>query len=48
MIVKSEGFKKSDSEKKVATETLKLLESNFYSLEKKRSFIKKIIDNLRN
>ena len=48
LIVKSEGFKKSDSEKKVATEALKLLESNFHSLEKKRSFIKKIIDSLRN
>ena len=48
LIVKSEGFKKSDSEKKVATEALKLIESNFHSLEKKRSFIKKIIDNLRN
>ena len=48
LIVKSEGFKKSDSEKKVATDALRLLESNFYALEKKRSFIKKIIDNLRN
>ena len=48
LIDKSEGFKKSDSEKKVATEALKLIESNFHSLEKKRSFIKKIIDNLRN
>ena len=48
LIFKSEGFKKSESEKKVAIEALKLLESNFYPLEKKKSFIKKIIDNLRN
>ena len=47
LIVKSEGYKKSESEKRVATEALKLLDSNYHSLEMKRSFIKKIIDNLR-
>ncbi len=47
LIVKSEGNKKSESEKRVASEALKLLESNFHTLEKKRSFLKKIIDNLK-
>ena len=46
LINKSEGFKKSDSEKKVATETLKMLENNKLEINEEKSLLKKIIDSL--
>ena len=46
LINKSEGFKKSDSEKKVATDTLKMLENNKLEINEEKSLLKKIIDSL--
>ena len=46
LINKSEGFKKSDSEKKVATDTLKMLENNNLEINEEKSLLKKIIDSL--
>ena len=39
-------FKKSDSEKKVATDTLKMLENNKLEINEEKSLLKKIIDSL--
>ena len=46
LINRSEGFKKSDSEKKVATDTLKMLENNMLEITEEKSLLKKIIDSL--
>ena len=46
LINRSEGFKKSDSEKKVATDTLKMLENNILEINEEKSLLKKIIDSL--
>ena len=47
LINKSEGYKKSDSEKKVATDTLKMLENNKLEFIEEKSLLKKIIDNFK-
>ena len=47
LVVKSEGYKKSESEKKVASDALKMLSNNDLKLTKKKSFIKKLLENLR-
>ena len=47
--IKNNQFKvygKSDSEKKVATETLKMLENNKLEINEEKSLLKKIIDSL--
>ena len=46
LINRSEGFKKSDTEKKVATDTLKMLENNILEINEEKSLLKKIIDSL--
>ena len=46
LINRSEGFKKSDSEKKVATDTLKMLKNNMLEITEEKSLLKKIIDSL--
>lgn len=47
LIVKSEGYKKSESEKKVASDALIMINNNNLNLNKKKSFIKKLFENLR-
>ena len=47
LVVKSEGYKKNESEKKVASNALKMLSNNDLKLTKKKSFIKKLLENFR-
>jgi dsRNA-specific ribonuclease len=47
LINKSEGYKKIDSEKKVATDTLKMIENNKLEFIEEKSLLKKIIDNFK-
>ena len=47
LINKSEGYKKSDSEKKVATDTLKMIRGNKLEIDVEKSLLRKIIDNFK-